>query len=350
MAKNYAIFRAEKLKSHKDIVNVLKEQQRYEQYQSDRADPELEHLNEYSGSYQDAIDLYDFLLPDKVRKNAVVGLAFVVSASQEFDSRDAEESYYTMAREFISERFGTIVGWSIHRDETSTHMQVTTIPLDKSGKLNARALIGGDRHRMQRIQDEFYEQVGAPHQLDRGVSNPRTRHVSAEEFHRQTLKEDQERAENLDTRERALLQREDEAEAIVALSAAIQQQQEELEQQTEELAKQKDEFSWQQQFLEDAGLAAADMVELNNLERCDRPNLISTIKKLAQSFKTAFAKFEHIAKTPIETVAYWCEAAQMMGCKNLNEFLYGGRTEKDYTLHRPKPPRKDKEKKSGFHR
>lgn len=113
-----------------------------------------------------AMKKYDDLLPAKIRKNAVVGLNFLVTTSQEFLSQEDEARYYEKARQFISKRFGDVVGWAIHRDEKSTHMQVVTIPL-VNGKLNARALIGGDKHKMQSIQTDFWEEVGKPFGLER---------------------------------------------------------------------------------------------------------------------------------------------------------------------------------------
>lgn len=212
--QNFCVFRSEKLKSHKDVVNVLKEQQRSEDYDSKRADKKLSVNNTYSWDYEFSQKLYDDYLPKKYRKDAVVGLMFVVTTSNEFENPEDEEQYYRKAVAFIRQRFGKVVGWAIHRDETSTHLQAVTIPL-VDGKLNAKKLIGGSKHRMQEIQQEFYEQVGKPFGLERGKENSQAQHKTVEEKHKEELSKLWESAhkieelqKNLEKRESELLDRE----------------------------------------------------------------------------------------------------------------------------------------------
>lgn len=185
---NYCIFRSEKLKTHKDVQFILKEQHRSGDYDSKRADSTLSHLNSYSSDYDSAIKKYDALLPKKIRKNAVIGLNFMVTTSEEFKTVAEERAFYEKARQFISDRFGEVVGWAIHRDEKSTHMQLVTIPL-VDGKLNARALIGGDKHKMHFFQNDFYEQVGKPFGLERGIENSQAQHKTVEEYHKEREKD-----------------------------------------------------------------------------------------------------------------------------------------------------------------
>ena len=212
--QNFCVFRSEKLKSHKDVVNVLKEQQRSEDYDSKRADKNLSVNNTYSWDYEFSQKLYDDYLPKKYRKDAVVGLMFVVTTSNEFENKQDEEDYYRKAVAFIRQRFGKVVGWAIHRDETSTHLQAVTIPL-VDGKLNAKKLIGGSKHRMQEIQQEFYEQVGKPFGLERGKENSQAQHKTVEEKHKEELRKLWESAhkieelqKNLEARECEILDRE----------------------------------------------------------------------------------------------------------------------------------------------
>lgn len=197
MGNNYLIFRAGKIKTHQEVINVLKEQHRDENFLSHRADSSRTNSNSYSSNYQDAIGKFDELLPKKIRKNAVLGLNFLVSTSEEFKDAAAEEDFYEKAREYIGEKFGQIVGWAIHRDETSTHMQVVTIPL-VDGKLNAKELIGGKRHRMREIQTDFFEKVGEEFGLVRGRDSSETKavHKTVEEYHQEEkdkLQEEQNR-------------------------------------------------------------------------------------------------------------------------------------------------------------
>ena len=205
---NYAIFRADKLKSHAEVVNCLREQHRAEGYDAKRADPERSNLNTYSGNYTNAQNNFDTLLPKKYRKNAVLGLNFVISTSQECESAEDEKKYYEEAVKYLGEHFGQVVGWAIHRDETSTHLQAVTIPL-VNGKLNARALIGGDKSRMREIQSDFWQKVGKPFGLERGKVGSRQQHKTAEELHREEQAKIDTQNVQLDTREKSLSEREE---------------------------------------------------------------------------------------------------------------------------------------------
>lgn len=179
---NYCIFRSKKLKTHQDVTLVLKEQHRAADYESKRADSSQSQKNSYSSDFDAAMKKYDDLLPAKIRKNAVVGLNFMVTTSEEFKTAEEEQAFYIKAREFIGKRFCEVVGWAIHRDETSTHMQIVTIPL-VNGKLNARALIGGDKHKMHTLQDDFYEQVGQSFGLERGIRGSKAKHQSIQKYY-----------------------------------------------------------------------------------------------------------------------------------------------------------------------
>ena len=132
-----------------------------------------------------------------------------MTTSEEFSSKEEEFDFYEKSRKYIAEHFGEVVGWAIHRDETSTHMQVVTIPL-VDGKLNARQLIGGDRNRMKRIQTEFYEQVGKEFGLKRGkdVEVTKAVHKTVEQKHREKEKELEQREKALQERENSLVERE----------------------------------------------------------------------------------------------------------------------------------------------
>lgn len=214
MSKNYCIFRTAKLKSHQEVTNILKEQHRADDYEAERADNSLSYRNSYSCDFETAMKNYNNLLPKKIRKNAVVGLNFVVSTSEEFSNEVEESLYYDKSRRFIEKHFGKIVGWAIHRDENSTHMQVVTIPL-KDGKLNARELIGGDKHRMQRIQTDFWAEVGNEFGLSRGEENSKTKHKTVEQKHREEQAEIDRQKEQIkqkehqfEEREKSLLERE----------------------------------------------------------------------------------------------------------------------------------------------
>lgn len=197
---NYAIFRIEKIKSGSEVMALLHEMlpdENNKKRTSPRADEKRSAENTNSGTVTKSFETYSKLKPEKIRKNAVVGLSLVVGTSEEFRDRTTEEKYYEDARTHIEKYFGKIVGWSIHRDETSTHMQVITIPLDENNKLNAKKLIGGSSKRMSEIQTNFYNEVGKNYDLERGKIDSKAVHKTVEECHREKQKELDEREKNL---------------------------------------------------------------------------------------------------------------------------------------------------------
>ena len=69
---------------------------------------------------------------------------------------------------FIAEKHGkqNILMAAIHRDETTPHAVAYVVPKDERGKLNCRAFYG-EKNALTKLQDEFSEQVGAKHGLER---------------------------------------------------------------------------------------------------------------------------------------------------------------------------------------
>jgi len=52
----------------------------------------------------------------------------------------------------------------------------------KDGKLNAKAFIGGKKYRMVELQDDFFEKVGKPLGMERGVHREHVRHTDVSEY------------------------------------------------------------------------------------------------------------------------------------------------------------------------
>ena len=118
--------------------------------------------------------------PEKIRSNAVHGLEYFVGGSPEAlkaMSRQEQDAYFSDALDWLKARHGAenVLSAVIHRDETTPHMTVMTIPLDERGKLNARAIVGS-RERLSAMQSDFAERVGKPHGLERGLQGSPARH------------------------------------------------------------------------------------------------------------------------------------------------------------------------------
>ena len=115
------------------------------------------------------------------RKNAVLGIEYLVSASPEFfdESKNnyCTQGYFSEALKFVRQRHGSenVVSYTIHMDEMTPHAHIVVVPIDKSGKLNCREYLGG-REKLSQLQDEFHASVkhtsrGVP--LDRGKKKGR---------------------------------------------------------------------------------------------------------------------------------------------------------------------------------
>ena len=126
------------------------------------------------------LDAWKDRAPEKIRSNAVHGLEYFVGGSPEAlkaMSRQEQDAYFAEALDWLKARHGAenVLSAVIHRDETTPHMTVMTIPLDERGKLNARALVGS-REQLSAMQTDFAERVGKAHGLERGLQGSPARH------------------------------------------------------------------------------------------------------------------------------------------------------------------------------
>lgn len=132
------------------------------------------------------------------RSNSVVALDTLYTASpQFFDDKTQEqtEHFFKECLQFHQERFGHIISAVIHYDETTPHLHVVSVPLTQDGRLSARDVIG-NRAKMSRTQDMFYEQVGKVYGLDRGErgdGQEKKEHTSAQEHKLREVKANKER-------------------------------------------------------------------------------------------------------------------------------------------------------------
>lgn len=108
------------------------------------------------------------------RKDSIVGITGVYTASAEwFDTHPKSEwmAYFSDCLAFHDKVYGHCINAVIHMDEDVPHMQCVSIPLvedERGWHLSAKIVMGG-RSDYQKRQDEFFEQVGEPHGMDRGI-------------------------------------------------------------------------------------------------------------------------------------------------------------------------------------
>lgn len=181
----YAILRTAKLKSFGEIAGSLSHTHRTRETLN--ADPQRNHLNEHHGP-GDPDEIRETIrahLPDKRRSDAVLCIEYFVGASPEFFTDDQDgTAYFAAAVEWLERRHGVenVVAWSIHRDETSPHLIAYVIPLDASGKINAKSFLGG-KAKLSDMQTDFAATTGAPFGLLRGIEGSQAEHSTIRSYY-----------------------------------------------------------------------------------------------------------------------------------------------------------------------
>lgn len=181
---NYEIYRYKKHKSKTAITHALNHNLRIGK-QQDNVDSARSHKNQYSGldTKEKCNKRRDTILSGlgkKPRSNAVLAHEVVVTASPDaFKNRDFNHGqYFRDAMHHIAELHGgkqNIVSAAVHYDEETPHLHVIVIPI-VDGKLNSRAVIGGNAKRMSELQTLFHNDVGAKHGLTRGKIGSKRKH------------------------------------------------------------------------------------------------------------------------------------------------------------------------------
>jgi Plasmid recombination enzyme len=138
----------------------------------------------------------------KVRKNSVIALEFVMSASKEFYEGNYQASgYLSQCETFLGRRYGweNVISANQHFDEDNPHVHVLVLPIKEKtvkwknrrgqGQKTERRLCArdftGNREMLRQLQDDFYQYVkiygevaGVP--FSRGVPGDEQTRVYAE--------------------------------------------------------------------------------------------------------------------------------------------------------------------------
>ena len=185
----FVILRTQKLKSGAAIQRSMKHAFRAQT--TPNADPSRTPDNTHIGAQNVAEGLANFNArlgtQDKVRKNAVLAIEYLISGSPDDikgKTREQQDAYFRDALKWLEDKHGkaNVVYAGIHRDETTPHMYAYVVPLDQRGKLNCRAFLGGSKALTQ-MQTEFAKDVGQAHGLQRGIEGSRARHTTVQQYY-----------------------------------------------------------------------------------------------------------------------------------------------------------------------
>lgn len=182
----FAIMRAAKLGSAAEVRRSLNHA--FREQPTPNADPSRTGLNVHheAATTDEAIGRMKALLPAKRRKDAVLLVEYVLTASPEWwegCTPEQKSGFFEKARGWIDAKYGAdrVVVATEHHDETSPHLSVFVVPLTRDGRLSAKEFIGA-RSQMALDQDSFHEAV-ASLGLVRGVRRSKAEHVPIREYY-----------------------------------------------------------------------------------------------------------------------------------------------------------------------
>lgn len=185
---SFVILRTAKLKTAGEIGGSLGHTFRI--MDTPNADQSKIHLNEHEYSLEEIKQNIENRLPDKIRKNGVRVIEYLITASPEWSGwgTDAEKEFFDQAKKWLKEKHGAenLAGLSIHRDESTPHLVAYVVPIDPENKLNARHFLGG-RQKLSEMQTDFADCVKHI-DLQRGIEGSRAKHTKVKEFYSEIQK------------------------------------------------------------------------------------------------------------------------------------------------------------------
>lgn len=193
----FCIMRTEKRK-RTDITGIQKENTRTATEYNNRVRPGMDIFNvvlKESNNWLQDIDNEIKAAGAKTRSNSVVALDTIYTASPNFfqgKTNQQNDDFFKDCLQFHQEHFGHIISAVIHYDETTPHLHVVSVPLTKDGRLSARNVIG-NKSKMSKTQDSFFEQVGRGYGLERGMQidgQEKKQHISAQEHELREIKQE----------------------------------------------------------------------------------------------------------------------------------------------------------------
>jgi hypothetical protein len=183
---SYAIMRCKKLAALGSVAASM--QHCYRERETHNADGERTPDNQHLGakSTDEAMGKLRALLPEKRRKDAVLAVEYVMTASPEwFDKAtpEQEKAFFQRSLQWLADKYGAdrIVTASIHTDEATPHLSAFVVPLTKDKRLSAKEFIGS-RDKMRADQTSYAGCV-ADLGLERGIEGSKATHQTIQQHY-----------------------------------------------------------------------------------------------------------------------------------------------------------------------
>lgn len=245
----FCIMRTEKRK-RTDLGGIQKENTRTATEYNNKVSPGMDIFNvtlKESSNWLQDIDNEIKAAGAKTRSNSVLALDTIYTASQDFftvKNNTENDRFFRDCLKFHESHFGHIISAVVHYDETTPHLHVISVPLTKDNRLSARDVIG-NKSKMSKTQDAFFEQVGRGYGLARGIhmdGQEKKEHISAQEHELREIKRQitkgQEELEAIEhSEESARIRAQEFKQKAAELQKQIEQLQEERNKQHKSLLK-----------------------------------------------------------------------------------------------------------------
>lgn len=186
----YAIIRAKKLKSMGAVARSA--MHTFRMQPTPNADPSLTGRNRTVGAKgkDQLLAALVHTLPSKRRKDAVLAIEYLVTASPEAFKRhgghlgDTGDGYFADALKWLRKRHGAahVLSATIHLDESTPHLVVYVVPITADKRLSCRDFLGGPQ-KLKAMQTDFHAKVGARRGLERGVEGSKAKHEAVSAFY-----------------------------------------------------------------------------------------------------------------------------------------------------------------------
>lgn len=192
----YCIMRTEKRKKT-DLGGIQKENLRTATEYNNQVKPGMDVFNvvlKGSNNWLQDINNEIKAAGAKTRSNSVLALDTLYTASPNFfqgKTNEQNDNFFKDCLQFHEAHFGHVISAVIHYDESTPHMHVISVPLTKDNRLSARDVIG-NKAKMSKMQDTFFEQVGKGYGLERGIhmdGQEKRQHISAQEHELREIKQ-----------------------------------------------------------------------------------------------------------------------------------------------------------------
>ena len=179
---SYAICRVQKIKGA-SAVHGIQGHQRRERESNSNPDIDYSRKNLNYSLIREQTKSFNVLADERIsqgytgkttiRKDAVKVVSGLFTSDNEFfqdKSPQEQRHFFKSCYKWACEKFGkdNIFSAVVHMDEQTPHLHIEFVPLTADGRLSAKSVLGG-RAELQRLQDNFYNSVGKPWGMERGI-------------------------------------------------------------------------------------------------------------------------------------------------------------------------------------